>query len=55
MTGKMRRDRSNMIEQKATHASHFKGIFEEAQNETDPIDEKQVDLLNFLSLFFGIL
>ena len=41
--GKMRRDRSNVIEQKATNAPHFKGIFEKTQDETDSNVEKQSD------------
>ena len=32
------------VGEKATHASYFKGIFENAQNEEDSTDAKQVDL-----------
>lgn len=44
MTEKTRRDRSNVIDHKATQAPHFKGIFENTQNETDAqSDNKKVD------------
>lgn len=44
MTAKQRRDNSNVIDRKATHAPYFKGIFENAQNEND--DSANVKLVD---------
>lgn len=44
MTDKNRRDRSNIIEKKATQAPYYKGIFENTEKESDSTDDKQVDL-----------
>jgi len=41
MDEKNRKDYSNVIQRKATYAPNFKGIFEAAENETEP--EVEVD------------
>lgn len=44
LADKIRRDRSNIIDKKATKSPYYKGIFENAENESDSIDDKHVDL-----------
>lgn len=41
MSDKKRKDYSNVIERKATHAQYFKGIFDAAKDETSPDDEHE--------------